>query len=71
MNITFDDDLRAEAARRIARRGPRQRARLLAALDLPHDAFDDQLSVDVPLDDLESDDDAGLPEIDLELGLGA
>ena len=52
MHATEDDELRAEAARRLARRGPHQRARLLAALDLDGDALDDQLSVDVPLDDL-------------------
>jgi hypothetical protein len=76
MNVSFEDDVRAEAARRIARRGPHQRARLLSALDLPPDAFDDQLSVDVPLDDLAVDDDtpaadAWLPPagIDIELGL--
>ena len=55
MNVTFDDELRAEAARRLGRRGPHQRARLTTALNLPSDAFDDQLSVDVPLDDLGGD----------------
>jgi hypothetical protein len=52
MNLTFDDELRREAARRLAHRGPHQRNRLLLALDLPPDAFDEQLAVDVPLDDL-------------------
>jgi len=75
MSATFDDAERVEAARRIARRGPHQRARLLAALDLPPDAFDEQLAVDVPLDDLDAGDDgiadgAWLP-VDLELGLSA
>ena len=51
-----DDERRREAARRIALRGPRQRARLVAALDLPPDAFDEALAVDVPLDDLAADD---------------
>ena len=53
MTESDDDETRREAARRIARRGPRQRARLIAALDLPRDAFDDALAVDVPLEDLE------------------
>jgi hypothetical protein len=60
MNLTFDDDLRREAAHRLARRGPHQRTRLLQALDLPPDAFDDQLSVDVPLDDLFDPSSSGL-----------
>lgn len=47
-----DDALRTEAARRLARRGPHQRARLRQALDLEPEAFDEQLWVDVPLDDL-------------------
>ncbi|MGZ3442008.1 MAG: hypothetical protein ACXVDD_20960 [Polyangia bacterium] len=75
MTLCFDDDVRTEAARRIARRGPHQRARLLAALDLPPDAFDDQLAVDVPLDDLGADDDAPaddawLPALDVEIENG-
>jgi len=75
MSASFDDDVRTEAGRRIARRGPYQRARLLAALDLQPDAFDDQLAVDVPLDDLAVDDDAPaadawLPEYDIEIVLG-
>lgn len=53
MNITFDDELRREAAIRLARRGPHQRTRLLTTLGLPSDAFDEQLAVDVPLDDLQ------------------
>ncbi len=52
MTTSFDDERKREAARRIALRGPRQRARLCAALDLPRDAFDDALAVDVPLEDL-------------------
>jgi hypothetical protein len=73
MSTSFDDEVRSEAGRRIARRGPHQRARLLAALDLPPDAFDDQLSVDVPLDDLDfdADADAWLPEVVIELGVSA
>jgi hypothetical protein len=74
MSISFDDDVRSEAARRVACRGPHQRARLLAALDLPPDAFDDQLAVDVPLDDLAADDDpaddAWLPDYEVEIELG-
>ncbi len=78
MSASFEDDRRVEAARRIARRGPHQRARLIAALDLPADAFDDvDVSIDVPLDDLDGGDDdvradAWLPiDIDVELGIGA
>jgi hypothetical protein len=73
MTASFEDDRRAEAARRLARRGPHQRARLMAALGLGPDAFDEQLSIDVPLDDLALDgaDDAWPPEIDVELALGA
>jgi hypothetical protein len=52
MQSAEDDDVRAEAARRLARRGPHQRARLRAVLGLDADAFDEQLSIDVPLDDL-------------------
>ncbi len=75
MSATFDDLQRVEAARRIARRGPHQRGRLIAALGLPLDAFEEQLAVDVPLDDLDAPDEgiadgAWLPvDIDLELGL--
>jgi hypothetical protein len=50
LQASDDDTLRAEAARRIARRGPHQRARLCAALDLQ--ALDDELAIDVPIDDL-------------------
>ena len=74
MSLTFDDDRRAEAARRLARRGPYQRARLFAALDLPPDAFDDQLAIDVSLDNLGSPaarDAWAEIEIEIELGLGA
>ncbi len=67
MNITFDDELRREAALRLSRRGPHQRTRLVATLGLPPDAFDEQLAVDVPLDDL---DDGGWElEVDVELGM--
>jgi hypothetical protein len=52
LQATDDDSLRTEAARRLARRGPHQRARLRQALDLEPEAFDEQLWVDVPLDDL-------------------
>ena len=55
MSVTCEDDRRGEAARRLARRGPHQRARLWAALDLEPDAFDEQLAIDVPLDDLGGD----------------
>jgi len=55
MSTSFDEEVRREAARRIAARGPRQKARLFAALDLPGNAFDDVLAVDVPLDDLSMD----------------
>ena len=74
MAQTLDDARRAEAGRRLARRGPHQRTRLLAALDLPTDVFDEQLAIDVPVDDLDEgiEDGAWLPiEIELELGLGA
>lgn len=54
MHAAFADDVRAEAARRIARRGPHQRARLFDALDLDAASFEDQLSIDVPLDDLDA-----------------
>jgi hypothetical protein len=50
LQASDDDAVRAEAARRIARRGPHQRARLCNALDLP--ALDDALAVNVPLDDM-------------------
>ena len=61
-----------EAGRRLARRGPPQRARLLAALDLPADGFDEQLAIDVPVDDLGDgiEDGAWLP-LEIELGLSA
>jgi len=52
MQVCDADELRVEAARRIARRGPHQRARLLSSLQLDTDAFEDWLAVDVPLDDL-------------------
>lgn len=52
MVAALDDETQREAARRIARRGPRQKGRLFAALDLPENAFDDVLAIDVPLDDL-------------------
>jgi hypothetical protein len=74
MSATFDDAQRSEAARRIARRGPHQRTRLFAALDLPPDAFDAELAVDVPLDDLGSDDgfvDGAWVPPDIELSLSA
>jgi hypothetical protein len=69
MQASDAEELRIEAARRIARRGPHQRARLLTSLDLDADAFADAaLSVDVPLDDLTG----MLPWVDVELeGLGA
>jgi len=72
MSQTFDDALRVEAGRRLARRGPHQRTRLLAALDLPADVFDEQLAVDVPVDDLDDsiEDGAWLP-LEIELGLSA
>jgi hypothetical protein len=53
MNLTFDREQRVEAARRIARRGEHQRARLVAALDLSPAAFDALLAVDAPIDDLD------------------
>jgi hypothetical protein len=72
MSATFDDERKQEAARRIARRGKRQKARLLAALDLPEDAFDDALAVDVPLDDLgAASEEAWLPQVEIELGVSA
>jgi hypothetical protein len=74
MCATFDDAERVEAARRIARRGPHQRTRLFAALDLPPDAFEEQLAVDVPLDDLDEDGlaaDGGWLPIDIELSMNA
>jgi hypothetical protein len=64
MQASDAEDLRIEAARRIARRGPHQRARLLTSLDLDADTFADAaLSVDVPLDDLGG----MLPSVDVEL----
>jgi hypothetical protein len=57
MHAALDDETRTEAARRLARRGPHQRARLFAAVDLDAEAFDEQLSIDVPLDDLLDGDD--------------
>ena len=59
LQASDDDALRAEAARRIARRGPHQRARLANALDLP--TVDEALAEDVPLDDLEA------PAVDVPL----
>jgi hypothetical protein len=50
LQASDDDAVRTEAARRIARRGPHQRARLCAALGLT--VLDDELAVDVPIDDL-------------------
>jgi len=78
MSLSFEDAHRVEAAARIARRGPHQRTRLLTALDLAPDAFDDALAVDVPLDDLDASeladdgiaDGAWLP-VDFELTLSA
>lgn len=63
MSLAFDDAHRVEAALRIARRGPHQRARLLAALDLPPEALDAALAIDVPLDDLDAPD-FGAPDSD-------
>lgn len=57
MHAGLDERVRVEAARRLARRGPYQRTRLFAALDLDAAAFDEQLAVDVSLDDLIDDDD--------------
>jgi hypothetical protein len=77
MSTSFDDEHRVEAARRIALRGPHQRARLIAALDLPPDAFDEALAIDIPLDDLDAGvgddgiaDGAWLPA-EIELSLSA
>ena len=78
MSVSFDDEHRVEAAARIARRGPHQRARLMAALDLAPDVFDEALAIDVPLDDLDARDgaDEGIADgawlpADLELSLSA
>ena len=73
MNVGFDDDYRVEAARRIARRGPRQRGRLLAALDLSPDDLDAVLAVDVPLDDdLDNDfGDGGWLPLEIDIGVSA
>jgi hypothetical protein len=78
MNMSFDDEHRVEAAAHLARRGPHQRARLLAALDLAPDAFEAALAVDVPLDDLDVRDgvDEGIADgawlpMNLELSLSA
>lgn len=76
MNLSFEDDNRVEAARRITRRGPHQRARLLAALALPPDGFDDLLAVDVPLDDFVTPADDGIADgawlpAEIELSLSA
>jgi hypothetical protein len=78
MNMSFDDEHRVEAAAHIARRGPHQRARLLAALDLAPDAFEAALAIDVPLDDLDARDgvDEGIADgawlpLNLELSLSA
>jgi hypothetical protein len=68
MNTSFDDAVRSEAARRIARRGPHQRGRLFAALDLPPDAFDEQLAIDVPLEEFDLGFDV---EVEIELSLSA
>lgn len=59
LQATDDDALRTEAARRLVRRGPHQRARLREALALEPEEFDAQLWVDVPLDDLDQDDGGG------------
>jgi hypothetical protein len=48
MHASNDEEVRAEAGRRLISRGHYQRARLVAALDLD----DGGVSVDVPLDDL-------------------
>jgi hypothetical protein len=78
MSLSFDDEHRVEAAAHIARRGPHQRARLLAALDLAADAFEAALAVDVPLDDLDARDgvDEGIADgawlpLNIELSLTA
>ena len=80
MTMSFDEEHRVEAARRITRRGPHQRARLQAALDLPPDVFDAALAVDVPLDDFERfdarDDDDGIADgawlpLEIEITLSA
>ncbi|MCA1665448.1 MAG: hypothetical protein LC659_14485 [Myxococcales bacterium] len=78
MSLSFDDEHRVEAAAHIARRGPHQRARLLAALDLAPDAFEAALAIDVPLDDLDARDgvDEGIADgawlpVNLELSLSA
>jgi hypothetical protein len=67
MQSSDGEELRVEAARRIARRGAHQRARLFTSLDLDPDAFAEELlSVDVPLDDLVT------PSVDIPVeGLGA
>ena len=61
LQLTSDERLHDEAARRIARRGRHQRNRLLSMLGLERDQFDEQLSVDVPLDEI------GLPSIEVPL----
>ena len=78
MSLSFDDEHRVEAAARIARRGPHQRGRLLAALGLAADAFEAELAIDVPLDDLDARDgvDEGIADgawlpLNLELSLSA
>jgi hypothetical protein len=59
MQVADDDETRAEAARRIARRGQHQRHRLCQALGM--ESLDDALAVDVPLEDLSP------PAIDIPL----
>jgi hypothetical protein len=69
MNLTFDRAQRAELAQRIAWRGPHQRARLVAALDMTPEAFDASLVVDVPIEDRDDGIDEGAYlsyEIELE-----
>jgi len=54
LQLTGDERLHDEAARRIARRGRHQRSRLLTMLGLERTAFEEQLSVDVPLDEIDA-----------------
>jgi hypothetical protein len=46
MRTSFDDAVRTEAARRLKRRGPYQRARLLASVNLTGEGADEFLGVD-------------------------
>jgi hypothetical protein len=66
-HASFDDDLRAEAARRLARRGPHQRARLMMTLDLDPDAFGEQLAFDVRVDDLDGTVEITLDDLAFEM----